>query len=377
MRIAVNARFLIRDKSDGISAYSIQTLKRICPAHPEHRFVFLFDRPYDPEFIFSENIIPVVLSPPARHPLLWYWWFEFSVSVALKKYQADLFFSPDGFNSLKTSVPSIIVIHDINFFHRPFDLPFLVRRYYNYFFPRYADKALKICTVSEFSKHDIASSFHIPADKIDVHYNGINPDFGPIDEKEKRSVREKYTNGKPFFVFIGNLHPRKNLVGLLKGFDHFREQAGTVFRLVIAGREIFLNKQMKKIYREMVYKDDVIFTGHLPSVDIAGLVASSEALAFVSHYEGFGLPVLEAMISDIPVIVSDKTSLPEIAGDAALYVDPDNYLSISDAMMKLVSAPELRRELIGKGRLRAQQFSWDKTAEGLWTTIKSVINEHA
>jgi glycosyltransferase involved in cell wall biosynthesis len=374
MIIAVNSRFLIKNKEDGIFWYSYETLRRITVMHPEHRFIFLFDRKYSPEFVFSENIIPVVIPPPARHPVLWFMWFEFFLPRALKKYNAELFLSPDGFLSLRAKLPSLIVIHDINFFHRPFDLPFLVRWYYNYFFPRFAKKATRICTVSEFSKQDICSSFLIQPDKIDVHYNGVNPVFRPIGEERKRDIRNKYTGGKSFFIFTGSLHPRKNLVNLLKAFDHFRHQTGKDFRIVIAGRKMFLNKEMVRIYRDMNYRDDVIFTGFLHTDELAGLLAAAEALILVSYYEGFGLPVLEAMMCDVPVIVSDKSSLPEIAGDAALYADPDDSINIADVMEKLISTPELRNDLIRKGRSRIKHFSWDKTAEGLWKSVESLVD---
>ncbi len=377
MRIAVNARFLGNNQLDGIGWYSFEVLRRIIYQHPEHQFILLFDRHYEGEFIFRENVIPVNIGPSARHPLLWFIWFEFSVLQALKRYNAELFFSPDGYLPLRTKVPSLIVIHDINFFHRPADLPFMTRWYYNYFFPRFARKADKICTVSEFSRQDIATSYKIPISKIDVHYNGVNTDFRPIDENKKISVRESYSKGKPFFIFIGNVYPRKNLINLCKAFDHFRELSRKEFKLLIVGKNKFLNKEKRRIYRRIKYKDDVIFTGHLKTDVVRDLLASAEALTFVPYFEGFGLPVIEAMMCDIPVIVSGVTSLPEVAGTAALYVDPSDYLSISEAMRMMVYSPAIRTNLIEKGRIQRQQFSWDKTANGLWETLEALGLKYA
>ena len=180
MRIAVNTRLLLEGKLDGIGWFTFETFKRITRGHPEHEFIFLFDRPYSPEFIFSENIKPVIIGPPARHPVLWYAWFEYSVPSVLQKYDADVFISPDGFLSLKTMVPSLAVIHDINFHHRPEDLPVFTRMFYNRFFPLYAKKADIIVTVSEYSRQDICKSYSIPADKVNVVYNGANPAFRPL-----------------------------------------------------------------------------------------------------------------------------------------------------------------------------------------------------
>jgi glycosyltransferase involved in cell wall biosynthesis len=377
MRIAVNARFLNGDRPTGIGIYSCEILSRICRTHPEHQFIFFFDRPYDPGLIFSANVIPVVIGPRTRHPLMWFFWFEISISLALKKYKPDIFFSPDGFLSSSIKIPAVIVIHDINFFHRPHDLPFITRVYYNFFFPRFARKAIKICTVSEFSKTDISLSYKVPLEKIVAYHNGVREVFRALDENKKQIFRDKLTDGKPYFIFIGSIHPRKNLVNLLKAFDHFRKVSGRGFKLIILGREFFLNKEMKRIYRGMVYRDDVIFTGYVEEKDMAGILASAEALAMVSFYEGFGLPVVEAMMCDVPVIASDRAAIPEIAGDAAIYADPGDYLSISDAMQKLVFTEGLKESLIQKGRLRRQQFSWDKTAEGIWRTIEDTLQKDA
>ena len=377
MRIAVNTRFLKKNNSDGISRYTFETLSRLTSAHPEHQFIFFFDRAFDKKNIFGNNVTPVVIGLPARHPFLWYLWFEFAVTKALKKYKADLFFSPDGFMSLRTKVPSLIVIHDINFFHRPKDLPFLTRKYYNYFFPRFARKARKISTVSEFSKRDIATSYNIEMSKIEVHYNGVTSDFRPSDDTQKRIVKDKFTSGKPFFIFIGNIHPRKNLINLLKAFDHFRSISGKEIRMVIVGEKLFRNKDLNKVYHDLVFQNDVIFTGYLDTDELIKLLSAAEALTFVPYFEGFGIPILEAMMCDVPVITSNVTSLPEIAGDAAIYADPSDYLSISEAMKLLIFTPGKKNELIQKGRIQREKFSWIKTTEGLWETIQNIEKQNA
>ena len=209
---------LLKDRLEGIGWFTYESLKRITVNNPKHSFIFIFDRPYDKEFIFSDNITPVVAGPPTRHPVLWFYWFEFVIPGILKKYKADLFLSPDGFLSLSTKIPSVGVIHDINFVHRPKDLPFLTRYYYNYFFPKFAQKAHKLATVSEYSKNDISDSYNIIPEKIDVVYNGCSTLYKPLDKKTINKTREKYSNGNEYFLFIGALNPRKNVSRLLKSF---------------------------------------------------------------------------------------------------------------------------------------------------------------
>jgi glycosyltransferase involved in cell wall biosynthesis len=373
MRIAVNTRLLIKDKLDGIGWFSFETLRRICRSHPEHEFIFLFDRPWNPEFIFEKNVEAVVIGPPARHPFLWIIWFEFSVPLALKKYKADLFLSPDGYMSLSSKCPSITVIHDINFFHRPKDLPFWSRLYYNFFFPRFARKALRIGTVSGFSKLDIVSSYHISPAKIDVMHNGANELYKPADLPDRKLCRDMISGGKPYFIFIGTLHPRKNLANLLRAFDSFRKVSGKEYKLIIVGAKFFLTSELEKVYKSLFYKSDVIFSGRLGPEELANALAAAEALVFVPFYEGFGIPLIEAMNCDVPVIASDVTSLPEVAGDAALYVNPSDVEAIATAMKRIVFEPGLREELITEGRTRRTRYSWDKTALELWNTIETAF----
>lgn len=374
MRIAVNTRLLIEGKLDGIGWFTYETFKRITQSHPEHEFIFLFDRPYSQEFIFSRNIQPVIINPPARHPVLWYAWFEYSVPAALHKYEADIFISPDGYLSLKTSVPSLAVIHDINFHHRPEDLPYLTRTFYRRFFPLYAKKAEIVVTVSEYSKEDISKSYDIPPEKIHVVSNGANPIFRPLSGHEIMKAREKYTGGNPYFLFIGNLHPRKNVPRLLQAYDVFRENFSGEYRMVIVGEKMFLTSEIEKVLKHMKHADEVIFTGWLDPQSLSLITGSATALTFVPLFEGFGIPIVEAMYCDIPVLASDITSLPEVAGNAAIYADPYKVQSIAEQMNKIAMNESLRNDLIEKGRIRRQNFSWDKTAGALWNCIEKLIN---
>jgi glycosyltransferase involved in cell wall biosynthesis len=370
MRIAVNTRLLLKDKLDGIGWFTYETLRRICHLHPEHEFIFLFDRPWHNDFILEKNVKPVLIGPPSRHPVLWFLWFEFSVPRALKKYKAELFVSPDGYLSLCTQCPSIAIIHDINFFHRPKDLPVLSRWYYNFFFPRFAKKALRIGTVSEFSRQDLVASYHISPEKVDVMHNGANEIYKPADTQSQKDCRQSITGGKPYFIFIGTLHPRKNLANLLLAFDSFRKSSGKDFKLVIVGARFFLTSELDRVYKALKYREDIIFCGRLGPQELTITLASAEALTFIPHYEGFGIPMIEAMNCDVPVIASNVTSLPEVAGDAALYVNPSDVEGIALAMKRIVFEPGLRDNLIAKGRIRRKRYSWDKTAVELWEMIK-------
>ncbi len=373
MIIAVNTRLLIKNKLEGIGWFSFETLKRITQQHPEHEFIFIFDRKFDKDFIFSKNIKPIVIGPPARHPFLFYLWFEFSVTKILKQIKPDIFLSPDGYLSLRTKIPSLAIIHDLNFEHYPEDLPWLVRKYYKYYFPKFAKKAKRIGTVSEFSKSDIIKQYSIPKEKIDVIFNGANENFNAPNELIKKETLEKYSKGKPYFIFVGSLHPRKNLSNLFLAFDKFKQTDNSEIKLLIAGEKKWWTQDIENAYKQMTFADDVIFIGRVSEEKLANIIGSALAMTFVSYFEGFGIPIVEAFYCETPVIASNVTSLPEVAGDAALFIDPFSVDSIADAMQKIATDENLRKDLIEKGKLRKQEFSWQKSADLLWKSIEETV----
>ncbi len=366
MRIAINTRFLLKNKLEGIGWFTFEVVKLLVKNHPEHQFILLFDRPYDESFVFADNVTPVVINPPARHPLLWYWWFEWSVPYALKKHKIDLFLSPDGYLSLKTDVPSVVVLHDLAFEHHPEDVGGLVSKFYHYFTPRYAKKAHRILTVSEFTKADICKEYTISPQKVDVVYNGVNELFGPVNQERKEQIKTEFTQGVEFFVYVGALHPRKNIKRLFEAFEQFKEETKSNTKLVIVGRKAWSVKAIEDTYQVMSFKDDVVFTGRLDSKILRDVIASSKALTYIPYFEGFGIPIIEAQKCETAVITSNITSMPEVAGEGAVLVDPYDVNSIKEALKKIDSDHVFRHTLIEKGKSNVLRFSWEKTAEKVW-----------
>lgn len=373
MEIVVNTRLLLKNKLEGIGWFTYETLKRITNKHPDDHFIFLFDRDIDEDFIFADNITPVILSPQARHPFLFYWWFEFSVANLLNKIKPDLFLSPDGYMSLKADCKQLAVIHDICFEHYPNDVSYIVRKYYKHFFPKFAHKATRIATVSQFSKKDIVKQYGINPELIDVVYNGVNAQYKPVSEDVKSNTKLLYTSGNDYFLFVGALHPRKNISRLFQAFDKFKDRLTCSVKLVIVGEKYRWTSDIKRTYINMKHKEDVIFTGRLSNSDLNNVLASALALTYVPYFEGFGIPILEAMSCETPVITSNVTSMPEVAADAALLVDPFSIDSIAGAMIYLYKDEGMRNTLITKGNKRVQDFNWDKTADALWDSMMKTI----
>lgn len=374
MRIAVNTRLLIKGKMDGIGWFTAETMRRIVAAHPECTFYFLFDRKPDEEFIYGSNVIPVVLCPQARHPVLWHMFFEWAVPWALTHYKIDLYVSPDGFMPLNPRVPTLTVIHDLNFEHANDNLKPSHQRYMTLRFPQFARAATRIATVSDYSKRDIVETYGIDGRKVDVVYDGSNPLYRPHTDEEKAAVRNKFTGGNPYLIFVSTILKRKNLANLLLAFDEVRDMEPSALKLIVVGSRVWWKDELAIAYDNMRHRDDVLLVGRAEPDDLSALMSAAEALVYPSYFEGFGIPILEAMYAETAVICSRTTSMPEVGGDAALYVDPTSHEDIAHAIMKLEDK-KFRNSLIEKGRVQREKFSWDKTANLLWTSMMATINE--
>lgn len=373
MRIAVNTRLLLHDRLDGIGWFTAETARRMVLAHPEHEFFFFFDRKPHPEFLFADNVTPVVLCPQARHPVLWYLYFEWSTQMALKRYKIDLYLSPDGMMPLHPKVPTLNVIHDLNFEHASGNLKASHQRYMSHYFPLFARNATRLATVSSYSKKDIAETYGIPAEKIDVVYDGAHSNYRPHSDDEKEAIRQRFTDGHPFVIFISTILKRKNLANLLLAFDKVKEdKSNEDLKLVVVGSRVWWQDELESAWNGMKHQSDVIFPGRVEPNDLSALLSAAEMLVYPSYFEGFGIPILEAMYAETAVIASKTTSMPEVGGDAVLYIDPSDIDDIAHAISRLRDKT-LRQEFIEKGRLQRQKFSWEITANLLWDSMMKTI----
>ena len=373
MKIAVNTRLLLKNRLEGIGHFSCENLRRITQSHPEHQFYFLFDRPYDESFLFSDNITPMVAYPQARHPYLWYLFFEYGIPLRLKQIKPDLFLSTDGWIPTRLDIPVVNVIHDLNFRHHPEFVPPVVRRYYDRFFPKFAQRATRIATVSAYTRDDIHQSFQVPTDRIDVVYCGHNPKYHPLTEEQQNVIRQRYTEGEDYFLFVGLIHKRKNLANIFKAYDRFKEATGSPTRLVVVGDKKWWAGEIEDTYLQMSHRDDVRMLGRQNLDTLCDLTASAKAMVYTSLFEGFGIPIVDSFSAGVPVITSNVTSMPEIAGDAALIVDPYRVEEIADAMIRIHRDEQLRNQLIEKGKERKDLFTWDGSANRLWQTIEKAL----
>jgi glycosyltransferase involved in cell wall biosynthesis len=373
MKIAVNTRFLLPGYLEGYGYFLYETLWRITRDHPEHEYFFIFDRPFDSRFIFNTSVKGIVTGPAARHPLLWKLWYDIKIPLVLKRLRADVFVSCDGFCSLATKIPQCLVVHDLAFLHYPAFNKGTHQLFYKRYTPRFLEKAKSVATVSEFSKQDIITQYGTDPAKINVVYSAAKEIFYPLSDDDKLMTRDQYTGGKEFFLYTGAIHPRKNLMQLLKAFSVFKKRQQSNFKLVIAGRLAWKYNSFIEGLKTYKYRNDVVMTGYLEEKELVRLTGSAYAMVYPSLWEGFGVPVLEAMHAGVPVITSGNSSMQEIAKEAALYVNPEDHTDIAEKMMRLYKDENLRKELIKKGFSRSAEYSWNKTAGLLWDSILKAV----
>ncbi len=363
---------LLENRMEGIARFNYEILKRIVKQHPEDQFYFFFDRPYSQKFIFADNVIPKVIFPPTRHPFLLTYWLEYRLKKELKRINPDVFFSGDTYIPLNLGIPTIVVSHDLAYLHHNGYQRFFDRNYYKFFFKKFHQNAQKIIAVSEFTKNDIIAKYNISPSKIEVVYNAGNGHFYPVIQNIKDKIKSELTGGNPYFVYLGSIHPRKNLVTLVKGFNIFKSNNNNKFRLAIIGRPAWKTKEFYKTVDSSPFREQIIIK-QISREKLPDYIGSAEAMFYVSLFEGFGIPILEGFEAGIPVVTSNSSSMPEVANDAALLVDPHSPESIAEAMTKLSDDSRLKSSLIMKGNDRLKSFSWDDSAEKTYRIIKQVV----
>lgn len=261
----------------------------------------------------------------------------------------SLYFNP-GFNPILNSpIPFVFTIHDLTHLFFPGKNAFIKKMYYETLMKGSAKKAFHIFTVSEFSKKTIIDWAKIPSEKITVVGNGVSAAF----KKEGAT----YSPGFRYLLYVGNAKAHKNIFNLLKAFA--AAKIDSAFRLILTCENTF---EISSVIAQNNLSQRVIFANHLSDEELASYYRGATALIFPSFYEGFGIPLIKAMACGTPIVTSNVTSLPEVAGNAALFVEPDKIDSIANGIEQITSNETLRNDLIQKGFVRAQDFSWDRTA---------------
>ena len=369
-RIALNGRLLVPGKLEGIGRFTLTVFRGLVSRRPNDQFLLVVDRPYDELFDLGPNVEVRRIRIPARRPWLIRWWFAGPLRRVLKAWKADAFVSTEGplATSMPADFPQMTVIHDLNFEHRPGDLPQKWASFYQKMFPHYARIAKVLGTVSEFSKKDLVSSYNLEASDIRMFPNAADEAFSPASDTTRFKVQAELADGHPYFIYVGSFHPRKNVEGVFKAFEHYVGQGGQ-WRLVMVGEAMWSEGALSS-----EGFDGVHLTGRLNDTELVEAVSSASGMVFVPWFEGFGVPILESMSCGVPVIASNVTSLPEVCGDAAFaLVVPGDAMAIAQAMLRLEQDQAGAVEASTKGLARAGKYSWTHTVEAFDAAVEELL----
>jgi glycosyltransferase involved in cell wall biosynthesis len=274
---------------------------------------------------------------------------------------ATLFHATEHLLPPLRGVPTVLTVHDLVFRHFPEHHKPLNRWFLTGAMPLFCHRAGHIIAVSEFTRRDIVATYGVPREKITVVHEAADPSFRPQPPATIAEIRGRYGLPERYILYVGTIEPRKNLSRLLAAFERVRAR-GLVDALVIVGRRGWLTDRFYDDLARSPSRDAVLFPGFVPDTDLPAVYAGARVLAFPSDFEGFGLPVVEAMACGTPVVCSNASSLPEVAGDAALLVDPRDADAITLALARVLEDPSLCPAMRARGLVQAARFSWDRTA---------------
>lgn len=350
MRIGVNARLLLPGTLEGIGRFIFETTKAMALANPDDTFILFFDRTFDPAYLALPNMIGVKVYCPTRHPLLMWGWYEILLPLALKKHKIDVFYSGDNFLSLRSKVPTALVVHDLAYLAYPQGTHKSFARYYKRYTPLFLQRADALIAVSYAVKKDIFTYF--PNSKeVNIVYNAL-PD------RTTKPLESRYDFDYPYFIAVGAIHPRKNTQNVIRAFLLYKAESKDITtKLVLVGRLAWGNDDIK----ELLQHPDIVHLTNVPDHQLYALIDNAIGMIYASLFEGFGIPILEAFHCKTPVITSNISSMPEVAGDAAILIDPYSVEDISNAIKKVAQDQNSAKAMINKGALRLQDFTWTES----------------
>jgi glycosyltransferase involved in cell wall biosynthesis len=364
MRIVIN----LGEKCEG---YMLLLISEMIKQQPAHQFLLLINNVLKADE-FPANTNTQLFNNASDSLLRKRWRLDVELPSRLKMWKADVLVNMESTCSMTSKIPQVMYVPDLLFLHYPkqYSWKELVLR--KFYFPRYFKKVKSIITPSVFVKQEIIENFVVDKDKIQIVSKFARAGFSLLDWEARSAVKDGYADGREYFLFVGGLDPVKNLMSVLKAFSQFKKWQHSEMKLLITG-DTSINSDMLQKIKTFKFRDDVVVLDHVTDEQLTKLVAGAYALLYPSSYEGFGLPILEAMQSGTPVITSNNTAMKETGGDAVLYVDPTNEAELSAQMIKLYKDEALRERLIEGGKIHAAKYDRKSSVDVFWKVIESAV----
>jgi len=368
MLIGIDASRSVAQERTGTENYSLNLIRHLLALQSDHRYRLYFNRP--PTY----NLQPVTCNLRIiPFPRLW---THLRLSWEMARRPPDLLFVPAHVLPIVHPRRSVVTVHDLGYLYYPQAHRLLDRIYLDLSTRYNARAAAHLIADSSATQRDLIERYGVEPDKITVVYPGYDDTaFQPVsDEEAIEAVKTRYDIAGDYILFVGTLQPRKNLIRLTEAFSNLQPPTSNL-QLVIAGKKGWLYEKAFRRVKELGLEGSVLFPGYVAAGDLPALLSGARLFVFPSLYEGFGLPVLEALACGTPVVCSNASSLPEVAGDAALLVDPLDVGGLAAALARVLGDEELRAELIQRGFEQAKGFSWERCARETLNVLTSVCHE--
>ena len=366
-RIGIDARLTYYHQG-GISRYIAHLIPELAALDARDDYVILHSRKDRRNLAASPNQRRVACWTPSHHR------FErLALALEVAPLGLDLLHSPDFIPPLGGRWKSVITIHDLSFLHFPETKDAASQRYYNGQIDAAVARADAILADSEATRQDVIALLRVPPEKVTTVWAGIDPSFSPAPPEEIRRVRKAHHLPADYVLFVGTIEPRKNLDGLMRAYAALAADLPDLPPLAVVGRRGWLNDPAHALPSTLGIADRMCWVEDIPDGDLPALYSGASVLCLPSLFEGFGFPVLEAMACGAPVVTSDRGSLPEVAGDAAILVSPDDPSSIADGLRRALTDTLLAADLRRRGFVQAARFTWAETARRALAVYRRVL----
>jgi glycosyltransferase involved in cell wall biosynthesis len=377
MNVLIDLTQIPRQKS-GVGVYALNLVKQIAGIDFDNRYYLLVQDDDDSYDQLSRNKINIlkVRGQLFRNLILRSFLEQCVIPVIIIKRKIDVVHSLHySFPLVNFCAKRVVTIHDMSFFKFPEYHKLIKKLYFGFFIRCLPWMTDRIISISHSTMKDFISITGADPDKIAVIYLGKHDwSYCKFNDKMIDSIKLKHGIKDPYLLYIGTIEPRKNLAALVKAY-HRLLNAGHNYKLVIAGKRGWGYKKLYRLIKQLGLKNDVIFTGFIPEKDKPYIIKGAKLFIYPSHYEGFGIPVLESLSLGVPTIAANVAALPEIAKDAAILVNPNNWQEIYHAVKHLSSRNQLRDEYGNKGLKQAEKFNWRNTALETVAVYREILTE--
>ena len=376
MKIAIDATIL-RSQNTGTGFYVINLLNGLMKYDKENEYIVFGNKEIIKKFVFLNNKNFRIENVIFKNRIARVLWQLFILLFKLKRLNVNILHSTNYITPLfKFNLKFIVTIHDLTFIIFPEKFTIVKRLFFRFMVPIFIRRADKVITVSENTKNDIIKFLKVPKEKISVTFETYNECYdSEIKKEDSKKILDKYGINKNYFLFVGMIEPRKNILSILKAFIELDDELDE--DLVIVGKKGWYYREIEEFMENIKnkrLKNRIIFTGFVSEKELVSIYKNAEIFIYPSFYEGFGIPPLEAMVCGVPVITSNTSSIPEVVGDAAIKIDPYNYIELKEAIKVLKHNPQKKEEMSEKGKEQSKKFSSKKFAENTINIYKKAVS---